>query len=217
MREKKGIKKYIQAICISMILLVGGYLLIANVLHIVALQPKSTRIIETNMDEIKKNYELLIEKNKQLDSIFKTEHLNENEVKILKDFLVTAEVQIRNSKFLSYGDTILDNDVNLYRFLERAMNAVPNIHDNSAMIRTIKQNEYFGEKVAKEISDDIMKENVFDEYALSILKSNDRYYVQSRNVDGKSILPIDIMFDVNQMVENKLKIADMILNDGGVM
>lgn len=217
MKQKKGLEKGIQSICIGTILFVGGYLFIANVLHIKALQPKSDRVIELRMGEIQKKYELLTEKNEKLGAILKTEHLNESEVKTLKDFLITSEVQIRNSKFLSYGDTILDNDVNLYRFLKRASDAVPNIHDNSAMMQVLNHNSYFSEKIAKEISDDIMKENLFDEYALSILTSNDRYYVDVRNVDGKSLLPEDVMFDVKQMITNKIKIADMILNDGGAM
>lgn len=219
MEEKRGIQKSIQSCCIAIVLIVCGYLLLANIYHMVSIRARSMIAFSGNengiLEQSKKGYEELIQKNIQLQPITKTTNFNETEVQAIKDYLKIAESKMETSDYWKFEE-LLTSDVQLYLYLMSARNMIPDIHEASALIRAVDGKVYNGKDLKTELSNQNLSNASFGGYALNKLKDNDRYFIYDRNDFASSNLVTFIQYYINDMIQKKIELANLLLDDGGV-
>lgn len=217
MKRKRGFRNWIQAGCVFIVLTVGGYLLFANIFHVISLNGrKQISLKDTSYQVAADLLQELSDKNKQLEAVTQTELFLEEELTQLKNYLNRVEVLMQQSDYWNY-DHMIVSDVNVYQYLTMTKEMIPDSKSMSAIHSLFQNKSYHGISLYDLFGEKILAYDSYADYELMRLQDNDHYYVDLKTDEKLTQTLTFAQSYVIQVLEDHIQFANFLLEDGGAI
>lgn len=219
MESKKGVRTWIQFICIAIIFIVGSYLLLANLFHMYAISEKEKTdvfyVSQSTKSTFRKLQNDLYEKNQQLKTMDHTNTFTTQELLSLKNYLKAVEDRMSNSQCLDELNSV--NDVHIYKYLHCVKNMLPNSELMESISSSLENKKIDGMDLEEMYQEKIKEYDNYAGYELSQLQENYHYYrATNKRNDFINTITFSQQYIIH-VLEDHIHFINFLLEDGGVM
>lgn len=215
-------RKNIQKILLGMMLILIGYLIVANVNHILALQVGDTVTYQdssyeddTLLKEIKRNATILNSNVEKLSNLNSTTHLNEKQFSEIKKSLEEANKIVQDSSFLKLQGEVKYTNVELYKMIMEysELQQMPIISSFNTIIETDETVEFTKDEITMRYLEIIyglsnVNEKLINDY---------QYYTVSDTVNHALLVEVKaIQSSELGKIRMLVSLSDYLVKDGGI-
>lgn len=215
-------RKNIQKILLGMMLILIGYLIVANVNHILALQVGDTVTYQdssyeddTLLKEIKRNATILNSNVEKLSNLNSTTHLNEKQFSEIKKSLEEANKIVQDSSFLKLQGEVKYTNVELYKMIMEysELQQMPIISSFNTIIETDETVEFTKDEITTHYLEIIyglsnVNEKLINDY---------QYYTVSDTVNHALLVEVKaIQSSELGKIRMLVSLSDYLVKDGGI-